>query len=115
KWVGVTGGLVNHETWYRKKNGEMVPVLLSCSVLKDKTTGKDYFICSSRDITERKKIEEELFQEKRRALVTLESIGDLVVTTDNQGKITYLNPVGEKITGWSGKEAEGRPFAEVIR
>lgn len=114
KWVGAAGGQANYETWYRKKNGEKVPVLLSYVVMKDKT-GKEFIICSSRDITERKRIEEELYQAKKQALVTLESIGDLVATTDNQGKITYLNPAGEKITGWSGQEAQGQPFSEVIR
>src|SRR5690554_1696612 len=115
RWVGSTGGLVNYEAHYRKKNGEEVPVLLSCSLMKDKTTGKEYIICSSRDITERKKMEEELFQAKKQAIVTLESIGDLVGTTDNQGNITYLNPAGENITGWSSREAQGRPFFNVIR
>lgn len=115
KWVNPAGGLVNYETVYLKKNGKKVPVLLSCSVMKEKTTGKEYIICSSRDITERRQMEEELFQEKNRALVTLESIGDLVATTDNREKITYLNPVGEKITGWPGWEAQGKPFSEVIK
>lgn len=115
RWESPPGGLVNYETHYRKNNGEEVPVLLSCSMMKDKTTEKEYIICSSRDITERKKIEEELLQERNRALVTLESIGDLVATTDNRGIITYLNPAGEKITGWPGKEAQGQLFSEVIQ
>src|SRR5690606_14369303 len=71
--------------------------------------------CIFRDITERRKMEEELFQEKNMALVTLESIGVLVGTTDNQGRITYLNPAGEKITGWSAREAQGQFFSKVIR
>jgi len=49
------------------------------------------------------------------ARVTLESIGDAVVTTDVDGRITYLNPVAQRMTGWSASEACGRPLQEVVR
>jgi diguanylate cyclase (GGDEF)-like protein/PAS domain S-box-containing protein len=64
---------------------------------------------------ERKNMEEALFVEKERAQVTLNSIGDAVVCTDIKGNITFLNVVAEKMTGWSWKEAAGRPMAEVFR
>ena len=64
---------------------------------------------------ERKVLEEALFGEKERAEVTLNSIGDAVACTDNEGRITFLNLVGEKMTGWTMQEAEGRPMAEVIQ
>ena len=47
--------------------------------------------------------------------VTLESIGDAVVSTDVDGRITYLNPVAQRMTGWSASEACGRPLQEVVR
>lgn len=68
-----------------------------------------------RDITEYKNAQEELFQERSRALVTLEAIGDGVTTTDVQGNITYLNPAAEKFTGWRSAEAKGKPFLSVLR
>lgn len=58
--------------------------------------------------------EEALFAEKERAQVTLNSIGDAVLTTDMPGKVTYMNLVAEKMTGWSRAEALGRPLAEVF-
>jgi diguanylate cyclase (GGDEF)-like protein/PAS domain S-box-containing protein len=64
---------------------------------------------------ERSAIAESLFEEKERAQVTLNSIGDAVVSTDIQGRVTYLNTVAEKLTGWSRVEAAGRPLAEVFR
>ncbi len=64
---------------------------------------------------ERKILEEALFAEKERAQVSLKCIGDAVVCTDVAGKITFLNLVGEKATGWSSREAAGRPMAEVLR
>ena len=63
---------------------------------------------------ERKKIEETLFTEKERSQATLRCIGDAVVSTDVSGKITFLNPVAEKLTGWSLHEATGRRMAEVF-
>lgn len=56
----------------------------------------------------------ELFKEKQRLEVTLNSIGDGVVTTDKFGNITYLNPVAEKKTGWTCAEALGMPAAMVL-
>lgn len=46
---------------------------------------------------------------------TLDSIGDAVVSTDLAGNVTYLNPVAEAMTGWSGAEASGRPLREIVR
>jgi diguanylate cyclase (GGDEF)-like protein/PAS domain S-box-containing protein len=58
---------------------------------------------------------EALFIEKERAEVTLNSIGDAVISTDVAGNVTYLNQVAEAMTGWLGAEALGRPFSEVFR
>jgi diguanylate cyclase (GGDEF)-like protein/PAS domain S-box-containing protein len=67
------------------------------------------------DITERKLLEQELFEEKELAQVTLQSIGDAVITTDASGQIKYLNPVAEQLTGWSLADALGKPLAEVFK
>jgi diguanylate cyclase (GGDEF)-like protein/PAS domain S-box-containing protein len=72
------------------------------------------FTAFVRDISARKNMEEALFVEKERAQVTLNSIGDAVACTDISGNITFLNLVAEKMTGWSHKEAEGRPMADVL-
>ena len=64
---------------------------------------------------ERKTMDEALFVEKERAEVTLNSIGDAVACTDLSGEITFLNLVGEKLTGWSCQEAMGRTVADVFR
>jgi diguanylate cyclase (GGDEF)-like protein/PAS domain S-box-containing protein len=66
-------------------------------------------------MVERAAIAEALFDEKERAQVTLNSIGDAVMSTDVWGQVTYLNIVAEKLTGWSREEAEGHPVAEVFR
>jgi len=67
------------------------------------------------DITERKLYEEALFREKESAQITLQSIGDGVVTTDAHSVIDYINPVAEELTGWRLEDAMGRPVEEVFR
>jgi len=64
---------------------------------------------------ERSAYAEALFLERERAQVTLASIGDAVISTDVAGKVTYLNPVAESMTGWSRQEAAGRPLQDVLR
>ena len=68
-----------------------------------------------RNMIDRKALEEALFAEKERAQVTLNSIGDAVLSTDILGNVTYLNLVAERMTGWSREEAAGRPLAEVFQ
>lgn len=60
-------------------------------------------------------MEEALFEQKERAQVTLDSIGDAVICTDIKGNITFLNVVAETMTGWPRQEAAGRPAAEVLQ
>ena len=79
------------------------------------TDGRLARIEISTDITWRKEAEKEIFNEKERLAVTLASIGDAVITTDIQGRISLMNPVAEKITGWSIHDARGKPFTEVIQ
>jgi diguanylate cyclase (GGDEF)-like protein/PAS domain S-box-containing protein len=64
---------------------------------------------------ERKNMEEALFAEKERAQVTLNCIGDAIISTDVEGGVTYLNPVAERMTGWSREQAAGRSLEEVLR
>ena len=66
------------------------------------------------DITERKRMENELFDEKERVRLTLQSIGDAVVCSDARGMVTYLNPVAERLTGWQAFDAAGRRIDEVV-
>lgn len=72
-------------------------------------------------VTRRRRVEatlratdEALYEEMERAEVTLSSIGDAVLVTDAQGRVTYLNPMAEGLTGWSAVEASGRALAEVF-
>ncbi len=66
------------------------------------------------DITERKRAETQVFEEKEKAQTTLQSIGDAVITTDAEGRVDYLNAIAETLTGWPLAEAQGRPLTDVF-
>jgi PAS domain S-box-containing protein len=66
------------------------------------------WILVRRDLAHRQAAEERL-------RTTLSSIGDAVIATDAQARVTFLNPVAEQLTGWSAAEADGRDAAEVFR
>jgi PAS domain S-box-containing protein len=67
-----------------------------------------------RNVMERTIAEDALFIERERAQVTLNSIGDAVISTDLAGNVTYLNAAAERMTGWSQAEAQGQPFTTVF-
>jgi diguanylate cyclase (GGDEF)-like protein/PAS domain S-box-containing protein len=68
-----------------------------------------------RTIIERAASTEALYDQQERARVTLDSIGDAVISTDLWGKVTYLNAVAERMTGWTRCEASGHYVDEVFR
>ena len=68
-----------------------------------------------RDISELKRVRDALMAEKERALVTLASIGEGIITTDAQDRIEYLNPAAERLTGWDRDRARGQPLHRVYR
>ena len=67
-----------------------------------------------RDVTKRKIAQDALEAEKERLAVTLQSIGDGVITTDREGTITLINKVAENLTGWAEHSALGQPIDQVF-
>ncbi|MEG4022832.1 diguanylate cyclase [Microcoleus sp. S13C4] len=67
-----------------------------------------------REMEERQRLEASLFAEKELAQVTLQSIGDAVITTNAQGKVRFFNPIAEQLTGWKAYEAHGLPLSTVF-
>ena len=107
-----TGGFFI-EAWNQRRDGSVFPVEVSTRLLE--IGGEKLVIAFVRDLTLRKQAEEALAEEKERLAVTLRSIGDGVITTDTAGRVALLNPVAEKLTGFSQEESRGRPLGEVFR
>ncbi|HML47176.1 MAG TPA: PAS domain S-box protein [Clostridia bacterium] len=98
---------------HRLKNGDTRLVdVYSCPI---EEAGDPLLYSIIFDVTDREKYRRDLHFEKELFRTTLQSIGDGVVTTDNDGRITSLNSVAQDMTGWSTEEALGKPFGEVFR
>jgi diguanylate cyclase (GGDEF)-like protein/PAS domain S-box-containing protein len=99
----------------RGRDGLYRPFLSRAVPIRD-GQGKVYrWFGTNTDITDRQAMEDALFTEKERAQVTLNSIGDAVISTDIEGNVTFVNAVAERMTGWSCQDATGRPMSEVAR
>lgn len=110
------GGKIEHfETIRRRKDGHLLRVSAMISPIKDENgviVGASKIV---RDITSQLAMLEHLQQSEERFRTTLSSIGDAVISTDHQGKISFLNAVAEKLTGWKSDEAKGKFLPEVFK
>lgn len=106
-------GLKGVEIPFRRRSGEIGVVLTSSEKFEANDTV--YELSSGLDITERKQMEDQLFEEKELAQVTLHSIGDAVITTNVHAQIEYLNPIAENLTGWKNADAVGQDLVNVFR
>jgi PAS domain S-box-containing protein len=64
---------------------------------------------------EKQHAENELLKEKTKAQITLDAIGEGVITTDTNGRITYLNPTAEKLTGFTLEDAAGKYISTIFK
>lgn len=108
------GEIRNAEFRLRRRDGQQIVVLESARATRDELGRITGYEGTVADISERKRAEQAVFAEKERAQVTLQSIGDAVISTDAEGKIDYVNPVAEQLTGWSADEARSRPIGDVL-
>jgi diguanylate cyclase (GGDEF)-like protein/PAS domain S-box-containing protein len=113
--VDSDGEVRSMEVVLRRRDGTQVVALENSRGVRDGSGRIVGYEGTVSDITERKRAEQAIFAEKDRALVTLQSIGDAVISTDANARIDYLNPVAERLTGWSVEEARGRPIGEVLQ
>ena len=66
------------------------------------------FILLFRFRRESVRYEDNIHEEKEKAIITLQSIGDAVITTDAEGYITYLNPIAQELTSYTNEQARGK-------
>jgi diguanylate cyclase len=66
------------------------------------------------DVSEARRLQQQLEEQRELLEVTLQSIADAVLTTDALGRVTWLNPVAQRLTGWAASEARGQPASRVF-
>jgi diguanylate cyclase (GGDEF)-like protein/PAS domain S-box-containing protein len=105
----------HYETERLHKNGSLLHISVSISPIKNLNNELIGISKIARDISIQKKLQQNLVEEHERLKVTMDSIGDAVITTDKNGIVTYQNPVAEKLTGLSADEAIGLPLHKVFK
>src|SRR5438874_2014573 len=96
----------------RRRDGSEFPVAIHRSPLGPSKNALS--LVTVHDLTAWRDVQESLFRQKEQAVVTLASIADAVITTDVAGRITFLNPTAERLTGWRTTEALGQPADTVL-
>lgn len=109
------GVLQNHEVRLAHCDGREIWVSINAHYRQDADGNPEGFEGVARDTTEARLAKDNLFREKELWQVTLESIADGVITTDLDGRVSYLNSVAEKMTGWSMDEAQAQPLLDVMQ
>jgi PAS domain S-box-containing protein len=111
---------VRVETTHQRRDGTTFPVEASTRAVT--LDGSRVLLSIVRDITARRQAEAALREslarladERERLAVTLRSIGDAVIATDQASRVTLMNGVAEALTGWSAAEAVGRALGDVFR
>ncbi|MDH3350669.1 MAG: EAL domain-containing protein [Gammaproteobacteria bacterium] len=108
------GIVKNFEYRLRRKDGREIVVLENARAVLDDDGNVVAHEGTITDITDRKRAETRVFEEKERAQITLQSIGDGVITTDADGCIDYINPVAQNLTGWDMRSARDKLIGETM-
>jgi PAS domain S-box-containing protein len=110
------GERIDHfETVRLTKGGKRIDVSLTVSPVRDRFGTIIGASKIARDVSDRKRAAAEIAAQREWFGRTLESIGDAVIATDSKGRVVFMNPVAERLTGWAAAEARGRSCDEIFR
>ncbi|KPK94570.1 MAG: hypothetical protein AMJ88_03540 [Anaerolineae bacterium SM23_ 63] len=107
-----TEGIDKFLTKHRKKDGSIRDIQVSCKAIS--IHEKEYIQAIWRDITDLTEIQEALRESEERYRQLIEKANDIIYETDLDGNFTFINPVAEKIMGYSEKELIGKNFIDLI-
>ena len=109
-------GAASYEDEFRiiRSDGSMLYLSSSARITRDAEGNAIRIVGVNRDVTQLRILGAELAAQHELLRVTLQSIGDAVITTDASSKVTWLNPAAERMTGWTIAEALGRPLLQVF-
>lgn len=104
--VALTGEALQYEMYHAETGRHYEMVIYSPKQVQ--------FAIMATDITDRKRMEKIIHEEKERFKTTLLSVGDGVIATDETGKVVLINPIAERLTGWTKIEAVNKPLEEIF-
>jgi PAS domain S-box-containing protein len=107
-------GRVEDEGWRVRKDGSRFWADVVITPIVDPAGELEGYVKVTRDLSARKRDEDKLRQSEQSLQTTLYSIGDGVLATDEKARVTRVNAVAERLTGWPEEEAVGRPVGEVF-
>lgn len=100
-------------TYLKNKKGEKIPFFMALS--KIILENNQFFILTGQNLEDIYALYRKIQEERERLLVTLKSIGDAVIVTDDKGKVILINNMAEKLTGWKEEEAIGRKIDDIFK
>lgn len=115
-WQEAQSSRDHYEDEFRilRPDGEIRHIHSIARIFKDAKGRAIRAVGANWDITDQKKLTEKALEEKERLGITLASIADAVICTDGEARITFMNPVAEKLTGWSSADAAGQALPTVF-
>jgi PAS domain S-box-containing protein len=113
--TGVPRELGNHTVLIARDNTERIILDSAAPIRQGQGQEITGVVLTFRDVTARRQAERELRQQREWFRVALASIGDAVIATDIKGRVTFLNPVAQALTGWQQEEAQRQPLEHVFR
>jgi PAS domain S-box-containing protein len=111
--TGSIVGLANHTALIDRK-GVHRPIADSAAPIRAADGEIIGVVLVFRDVTEERRAEDALAEQREWFETTLQSIGDAVIATDVHGLVVFMNPIAEQLTGWRLAEASGRPCADIF-
>jgi len=106
--------LRNYETHYKTKDGKKIPVLLSCSAMRDKDGNIICMVCTARDITKRKQAEEALQCQQAYFKQLFDDSPDAIAWLDDADRVIDANKGFKTLFGYRAEEIKGRPIDEIV-
>ena len=85
------------------------------SIVLDEKGNVERMLGINQDVTAMRLLTDALYQEKERMHITLDAIGEAVISTDEEMRVIFMNPVAEKMSGWLQHQASGRPLSDILR
>ena len=110
---GQIAGLANH-TVLIHRDGTSRPIADSAAPIRDGSGRTIGVVMVFRDVTEERRAEEAIAEQREWFETTLKSIGDGVIATDEEGRVAFMNPIAEHLTGWRLDDARRRPCTDVF-